>query len=421
MIRNKSSVFLLFLFFLICSNNTLAYFAINLFRGYDINLLPPEWCGSHGQATGWGEFAYKTRAFNPLGHEVNVMQLWTEKQDALAMLRGFPSDSPITQFLQNVIDNPQDDGQRGNFLVKGSLDARAYGMFIRGYLPHNFIVGLYLPWYDMRLHNIKFQDCTQDLTQEDMIVKEELTDQLFARVNEFDPTLNLHGWHRVGFGDLIFMSEWARNFKQQKPTLKNVLLTARAGLNMPTGVKKNEDDILSIPFGFDGSWALIFGGGIILDWYDRIYGWIDVEFDYIFGNTRLRRIKVQQQQTDFLLLAKVMTHKDFGFTQRYNLMLTVDPIIKGLSADVIYQFFKHNEDKLSVCTNQFSDQIANTAESLQEWTMHQMIFKLNYDFKHIVPEKSWLKPYVSLFAKWPFNGERALMCNTLGFIVTLNF
>ena len=93
----------------------------------------------------------------------------------------------------------------------------------------------------------------------------------------------------------------------------------------------------------------------------------------------------------------------------------------GLSVGAIYQFWRHGEDKLSLYTNVFSNIIANTAQKLQEITIHQFIFKLNYDFQCDLDDCVPIKPNILLFYKLPFNGTRALLVNTIGAVVTLNF
>ncbi len=419
--KTKKFLRVCFVVALFSSSSMYGIFPINLFRPYDINLRPPLWCCENFQWTSWAEIGHKSRGFNAHGDQVNIMQLWTPKQNSLAMLKGFDSSSSITKFLVNDLGSPEDNGIRGNFIFDGDFKARGFGLAGRYHFPYDITFGLHLPVYDMELKNVKFVDQTPDTTAEDTVVKTELTSQLVQRVKEFDPDLNLTGWHQLGLGDLVLMAEWYRCFPQGKPILKNVSLDMRLGLQLPTGVKKDINEIAFVPFGCDGAVGLIFGGGIDLTWFDVFRGGLDIEFVHLFGNTQNRRIKVDRNQTEFLLLAKAMAHKDFGFTHRFNLYLEGNRIYRGLSASLTYQFWKHDDDKLSICTNIFSNDIANTAESLKEWTMHNLIFKVGYDFQCDVSSESSFKPQVSFFYKLPFNGKRSILCNTVGALFTLNF
>ncbi len=398
------------------------FFPINFFRPWDINLRPPEWCGAPLQVTGFYEGGIKSWGYNAHNNAVNVLQIFDATQDSLAMLQGFPPDSIESQFFNNVLLNPQDDGIRGHFKVTGDFSLLANAVLCARYhFCHNIMVGFFVPVLSMQLRNVQFTDLTKDLTLEDEIVRENLTQNFVQTIKLFDPELNLTGWRKTGFGDCVLLAEWLRFFEQDKEYLKNVALNVRGGVSFPTGFKTDVNDIFFIPSGFDGSWGLIFGAGLILNWIDYVRAGVDFEFLTLFGNTRVRRIKVSPGQTDLLFLAKARAHTEDGFTQRYNIFGELFRFYRGLSASVIYQYWKHSEDRLALFTNDFSTQIANTAHNLQEWTIHQFIFKIDYDFQEDIDQMSWFKPQLQLFYKLPFNGSRAVVAQTVGFGITLNF
>jgi len=263
--------YLFFALLLLCANASAKFFGINVFRPWNINLRPDPWCGEPVQLTYFFERGIKSRGFNPDNKSVNVLQLYTPKQDGLAMLKGFPPNSPMSIFFNDVLRDPQDDGVRGNFILKGDFDlAASSGFAFRYHLPCDVIVGAFLPIYAMSLKNVRFIDCTLDITEEDMRVKEDFTSKFKEVVRGFDPTLNLGGWERAGVGDLAFVGRWFRCFPQDKPYLKNVAVMMRAGLTIPTGLRENVDDIMSVAFGFDGSFGLFGNIGIWVNWFDHI-------------------------------------------------------------------------------------------------------------------------------------------------------
>lgn len=404
------------------------YFPINVFRPYDINLRPPRWDCSPWQVTTYVENGYKTHSVSGKKAESNILHIWQETEDAISMLKGFDDDTPMTQLLNDMqaavggvlVENDM----RGHFSLHGNFDVTGFGFFTRYHFPHNFTLGLYVPFYAMNLNNIKLQDLTSKSTLDinDVVVKDMLTDSFFDKVAEFDPSLDLrNGWDRIGIGDIALLAEWYRDFPQAKPILKNVALDIRAGINIPTGLKTQVDELLSIPFGNDGATGLIAGGGIQVTWFGHICAGIDFEFLQLFGTTRMRRIKTHPDQTDFFLLAKDRAHKDFGFSQRYNLFFEFDPIIDGLSVSAAYQFFKHSKDTLALCSTRFSNIAANTAASLKEWTMHHIIFKVAYDFQYMADPQTAFRPQIMAFYKLPFNGKHAVLVNSVGIAVTMNF
>ena len=60
-----------------------AFFPINFFRPWDINLRPPKWCGAPLQLTGYYEGGVRSNGYNAQNHTVNVLQIWNDNQDAL--------------------------------------------------------------------------------------------------------------------------------------------------------------------------------------------------------------------------------------------------------------------------------------------------------------------------------------------------
>ena len=398
-------------------------------RPWDINLRPQPWPCSRFQAGFFTEIGIKTFGANEHTTDVNVLKIWTPTQDALAMLKGFGPNSPETTLLnminadagEEVIDN----GIRGHFNVTGDLEYEAgIGFWGRYFFPHNISFAVSLPIYSMRLKNVNFMDLTSEgMNAQDVSVRENLTDNFFDVVHSLDPELNLIGWSRTGIGDIALITEWYRDFPQAKPLVKNVSLTVRSGMTLPTGEKINENDIFSIPFGFDGSASLFIGGGIGVNWLYHLRWGIDFQFFHLFGNTRERRIKIADRQTEFLFLAQDKVFKDPGFVQRYNLFVEGFHIFHGLTASMVYQFYKRSDDSLAICSNAFNPNIANTANSLLEWTTHNALIKLTYDFQYDLDENTtYFKPQLGLFYKFSFNGERSVLVNSAGVLYfTLEF
>lgn len=402
-----------------CCTSYSDIFPINLFWEYDVNLRTERWECEKFEECFIPEFAVKIDGRNSDHHKVNVLQIWQANQDALSMLQGFDSDSKIGQFASQF-NFVTDDGNRGHLLPTATLEAFDFAFVGQYYLPHDFYVSLFLPFYSMRLVDVQFKDLTEDNTFQDEFVKENLTNNIAEIANQLGG-IQLKGWKKAAFGDLVALIEWSKNFPQAKPLLKNVFLDVRAGLTIPTGLRRNEDELFPIPFGNDGSTGLLFGGGIGLRWGEHARVGLDAEFLKLFGTTKERRIKTDIDQTEFLLLAKVKTFKSIGLTQRFNIYMEAHKFMKGLSFRLAYQFFKHFEDRLWLCTNEFSDSIANTAQSLQDWSIHQLLFILTYDFKNDFIELPLVVPQISLFYKFPFNGIRSVQASTLGLSLSLSF
>lgn len=391
-----------------------------LHRPYDTLLRPEINLDGCYELAFWGEAGVRpARGFNEDDVIVNPLAIWQCNQDVLAMLNGFPDNSPQTR-LRTAL-NADDDCIRGHVCINGKLNLDFGGAFgARWYfLPHAWIT-LLLPLYKVRLSDVTITDLTQMLTAADFRVKSQLTQRLQTVVCQLGD-LSLDGWKRTGLGDLNLLCEFLFNFPQERPLLKNVEIDGRVGFTLPTGKRTDEDQLFAFPFGYDGATGILYGGGLNVMLGCQFKAGFDVQLLHLFGNTRVRRIKTALDQSELLLLAKTEAYKDFGLTQRFNLFVQGYHLLDtGLSLLVGYQFLKHGEDHLALNDCAFSSVIANSAVSLEEWIVHSVEFNLHYDFSVHCPD-SWVAPQASIFSRLPFGGKRSVAFTTVGIMVSVDF
>ena len=70
---------------------------------------------------------------------------------------------------------------------------------------------------------------------------------------------------------------------------------------------------------------------------------------------------------------------------------------------------------------EFSAQIANTAQSLQDYTQHQIFVKANYDLQANLGSDRRIRPQIGFFGRFPFNGKRTTLASTLGVVLSVDF
>jgi len=392
--------------------------AMNLPLFYDTLILPERRTDERFQTYAILQTGFSTKSFDECECCANVLRIWNKDQNAIKMLEGFSVDSQIGQLRTRIDAN--DDGIRGHFSVCGDLDVNFAGEFGFEYRFHDqFFVSAHLPVFSMKLKNVSWKDLTQEVNVDDFRMKEYLTSDFAQQVCELG-CLDIGGWKRSGLGDLLLLGGWYGDFEQSKKFLKNVRLSVRAGLTLPTGKKVDEDKIFAFAFGNDGGVGALVGGGLDLTFGRHIKGGLDVQLLHVFGHTKCRRIKIHPCQTDLLLLKKVDAYKEYGLVQRFNLYVEFYRFLSGLSCKLGYQFARRSEDTLYICSNEFSDRVANSAGGLQEWTMHNFVANLNYDFWNEDDDRC-AYPYVSLFAKIPFNGMNTAMARTVGVTLAVDF
>ena len=394
-------------------------YGMNVIRPYQILLRPPKIPGSWFQLYTIGQFGFGDEAFNFDGDKVNALQIYQCEQDALAMLDGFDSCTKIGQLRTRV--DASDNCVRGHFNVCGSLDVDAVVRFgARFFLNHDLSLALYLPFYKMKLKNVAWQDLTGNTSIQDARVHAYLTDNIFENVSELGG-LDLCGWDRHGVGDTTVSLEWIRDFPQKKELLHNVTINSRLGMTLPSGLKQDEDKLMAFSFGNDDAVGVIFALGLDLYLGDYLKAGMDVQLMHLFGNTRCRRIKTSPIQTDLLLLAKTDAFRDYGLTQQFSFYWQFYKVLGGASLKLAYQFYKRGADELFLTSNEFSTDIANTAEYLQAFTTHDAFVIAEYDFADHMSECSRWSPYVAAFVNIPFNGKRSVVAQTAGVILAVNF
>lgn len=391
-------------------------YAMNLLQPYE-TLLRPHYNNEHrAQFYMFAETGFNAKIFPGDTGGTNILRLYECQQDALEMLNGACDTSEVGQ--KRVQVNANDNGVRGHFNVSGDFKLHASVCWaLRCFFREDWACSIYLPLYSMELKNVIWQDQTLFITDDDIRVREFLTNDFFANVMRLGNGLDLGGWTRTGLGDLTVLAEWFHNFPQYKQLLSNVRINWRAGFVFPTGKRWDEDKIMALPFGTDGAFAIPFGVGLDLDFGRYFTAGLDVQLTYFFGNTRARRVKLTPDQTELLLLEKIQAYKEYGITQRFNLY--VQGNCRGFSGLLGYQYLKHGTDVLWPTYDVVDFNIVNTAQTLQDWTIHQVFLDMQYDFRGCCDNR--VRPQIGCFARLPFNGKRSFAASTIGIMASIDF
>ncbi len=398
------------LFFI--SKQSFSFLPINLLNGFDPNLTPVKKPGERLQFTFNGATTFSITANNGLDQNVNPLQRSFQTQDALAMLKGFAPSTEQAQLGQLVNVN-DDDGIRGHFKVTGDLKIPFFGTFlVHYYCNHGIWVGASLPILCAKVKNVQWKDLTQNFTLDDALTHQYITNDLENTVFRLGNGLKIGDWSNTGIGNIELRSGWRGYFAQEKTWLKQVMVSAWAGVVLPTDSRRNEDYAVSFDFGTGGAFAIPFGGDLALCFKNQFWLGVNLIFFQTFNHTSMRRIQTDINQTDLLLLQLAKVRRQFGFIQKYNLYF--EPIIyKGFSLRFAYEHIKENETKIYVLSESFSNTIANSNFSLDERTINDFIIEAKFCF-----DKG---PQGIIFGKMPTGGKRSFQVPLIGFQINLDF
>lgn len=355
----------------------------------------------------------------------NALQIYNPYESSIAMFLGAPEGSTVDKMgkaLGISAATATEDTSRGKFCVTGEYEELSTVVFAKYRLPikldGTFELAIYAPFKKVEWSDVCWADQTKNVLAEDKEFKEDVSSQLCQKAKELGCLdINANGYSKTGMGDLVVMLNWNKGFKQDKEYLKKVYIHAGVGASIPTGEKKDHDQSLSVPFGYDGAWGIPANLGLDLDFINNIRAGVDLSFLGIFDTSGSYRMKTSRHQTDFLLLQKGDATLSQGPTWKFTLYGKAKKIIGGLSAMISYHFLKHDENRLSPKSYCFDYEIVNTAQSLKEWNSQSFVIEAAYDFF----PNSKFNPRISGFYKFPVLGKRVLLAETFGGQIGITF
>ena len=446
LIRYSAPTSLFFLILFICATTSLMAFApTNFFRPYDAAIRLPLVTDADFRFGARLEYGDASTGRNFDDFRRNILALHDDSESALKMLA-----SPVGAVATNAqllalkarflalgfLGDPLDNGIRGHEKFSGrfkELDTTLWGSYYLPFeqIPGTLAVSLHLPVVFKRVDGVTFVDQTSTTSRGTALNADNAT-RLLTGPGLLQPfvqsvgNLDLSNWNQTGLGDMVLMFDWWREYRQEKEFLRWVTLLAKVGISFPTGKEKNEDKAFSMPLGNDGAWGLPIGIGMELDFVHNIKAGLDVDFLVLFDKKRIRRLKTDPEQTEILLLNKGVATKEHGLTWQFHLFLQAYHFVEGLSAKMAYQFVKHDDDTLDPQGNDFDFSIVNSGTSVKEWTLHNLIFSLNYDLftqRDCYKDEytSGVVPQFQLFYKVAVGGRNVIDANTIGGQLGIHF
>lgn len=399
---------------------------LGLFEPYDINIRLRKPAQHHFYAGVLGEKSYTVKGYATddcldTTYEVNPLQIYEPEQNFISLYQGQNyDDSAFVQLLNKIAGGPGggvSNLENGLFTPTGKFCVGQAAFSAMYAVKHHFFISAYLPVYFVKLHSVKWNySGNNTLFSGAEILELEETFQEDAK-NLFG--LCTKGWKKHGLGDLTFLVEWQQDFPQLRPVLKNVQPNLRVGLSIPTGKEADENSIMPVAFGADGTASIPFGGSLTMDLANHVDFGLSAQFWYLWDNEKERRIKTFPTQTSLLYPVVANSIKQHSIIQNFNLFATAYSFNKRVALKFCYQYWRKGDDVLTPMCSEFSSTVMNTAPQLFERTEHDVFFTLTYspkaaDFKRVFPQ-------AQLFWKASVKGSRAILASTAGAQLSLIF
>jgi len=368
------------------------------------------------------ELSYDSQSFNEDGDVVNALQIYEPQQNVFGLFQGLGNASKFNQFVNSLAGGAGggvDNGENGLFTPTGTFDG-AQVAFLASYLFHEHCYfKIAVPVYKINLTNVNWEYTGNDDTFAGQAIQTELINSFTTQALQ-DFNLSVGDWQETGLGDVTMLLDYICDYSQGRTLLRNVRIHLRLGLTLPTGVVANENQIMSVPFGNDGSVGLPFGGGLDINLGRYFQCGFRGEFLYLWGNEKLRRVTNFPGQTSLLTPQVTMTYKEYGFIQQFDLYVQAYNVAGGLSAKLAYEYYKKGQDQISVQAPGFNYTLMNTSPRLDEETRHNLIAMVSFDsaFLHKCDK---IHPQAEIFVNMPFNGSFTSLLSSVGLQMTLDF
>lgn len=368
------------------------------------------------------ELSYDNVSFDEQGHKVNALQIYEPEQNLLGLFQGLGNASQFNQLVNSLAGGSGggvNNTENGMFTPTGTFDGSQVA-FLASYMFHQHCYfKVSVPVYKINLTGVDWVYSGNNDTFAGQAIQSQLVNSFAANALQ-DFNLSIGDWSQTGFGDMTMLLDYICDYPQGRSVLRNVRVHLRLGLSFPTGVQADENQIMSIPFGNDGSVGLPFGGGLDINLGRYFQCGFRGQFLYLWGNAKLRRVHSFPSQTTLLIPQVTMAYKEYGFIQQFDLYVQAYNIIGGLSLKLAYEYYRKAQDQLAVNVPGFNYSQINSDLRLDEQTRHNCIAMLSFD-SAFLKDCNRLHPQAEIFVNIPFNGSFTSLLSTVGLQLALDF
>lgn len=189
--------------------------------------------------------------------------------------------------------------------------------------------------------------------------------------------------------------------------------TIKTGVLFPTGKKASPREIFSIPYGYNGHWAVPLSGDLSLGIYDWVtFGWHADALFFLKKNECLRMRTAQESTTGLIVLNEGPADFQYGTVWRLGTYAKADHFFNGMSFLVGFTYEQKNRDTIDPKDkNLFNSEHVNNDQRFQAWSRSIVHFLFEYDF---VCPGSRAGARLGVFYDHEISGKRVFTINTTG-------
>lgn len=388
------------------------------------------------------EYGFESdKGFNGDSDSVNAAQLYADRESARNMLidPGYKQAFPTTGYSTTDFPNGLDWSLWGMPLGLGTnwgdmtvtakqqqSNLTLWGRVVIDYgtVPGQFFLGMALPFRSVSVTDVTWTDLT-DATADgarNPIWMSNLTSKLAAYVKAVG-NLDINAWTKRGLGDAEVCFGWANSFARSDGNVRQIDVHASLGLSLPTGVQRCYNEAFSSPFGNDGSWGMLFRGGYDASLGNDLKLGSAIDLTWLASNTKVRRLKTDASQTDYLILTTGTVTVNPGISWKMNTHATYK-LSESCKVSAVYKFSRHEADTLSGVPTGYDTAVVNSLNSLKAWSAQDLTIKANFEGSYGTTgedDKEGSEVNFSIFYTIPLAGMRTVKNSIAGVELYFSF
>lgn len=361
--------------------------------------------------------------FNGSNNKVPILDAWgTHNMRLLGV--NVPGKDPNNELDLILIELSKEDSNNcfANFGICSQFKIFEMNLSYEQNFKRGFFFHAHMPVRKLELTNNCFRDLSP--TDEECFGCPNINTPIWQTfLEQFDAILdrwclNCAPFDEWGIGDTSLLLGWTNNY-QETDLLDFVDITMKAGVLVPSGKTKNEDQIFSLPFGYNGHWAVQGIGKLSFGLYDWFTFGGHIEAMFFLKKDRCIRMQTSPCQSALIKLAKGGAEIDPGTIWDAGIYAKADHVVGGLSVLLGYQFASKGQDSITPCNTGIFDPCVASGDAFYEsWKMNTLHVQADYDFYQ--PNRRF-GPRVGFFWNYIISGKHIFRTNMYGGTIGIDF
>lgn len=234
------------------------------------------------------------------------------------------------------------------------------------------------------------------VTRRDMNLTSEQENQLDQQRRDMNKLIGIMStqWSSAGFSDAEFYIRWG-NVWDYKLKSRQVDAGLKTGVYFPLGVKRDQNNSASIPFGSNGLYGIFFAGDIALEIKEDWVLGMALQLSKHFSKIQLRRLPVKKENPLFGGTTGNV-NVDPGVTLIWNPFLKIGDLRDDWNVHVGYTLSHHAGD---VWTDKRTDKTIvidlNDIHKLSKWDAEYLSLYVSYDSSKVT-KKDKIQPILTI-------------------------